>query len=341
MNNAFSLTLRLTTAAGCSCRHVSRVAVLRKPFTEQCARGLSHIGLPPRDPKLRECDRPTSLLSRWIRSRDNPRREFSQNSPYLAKKERTRTRTARPRRPTNHVNVQARRDEAANNPQEKIWYSPPTLEGQPFSPSKLEHIYGNEAKVSSKLGNHILSMIQERRETGTLIDLGVVPEDRMYMATWPARLGEAALEWLRERYPMDEEIAAAQWADQEAERLEQEEYIKRSESLGLLKPRPKSASEHIKEEHERTRRAEEQEEREQREEEERMLKGRRETALEIQQPRRVRRRREADTTPRSQTQEEEGTPAVSKNVEWREYYKQQAQMLDSEEPPQMTMVSVA
>jgi rhomboid-like protein len=77
----------------------------------------------------------------------------------------------------------------------------------------------------------ILQEIQYRRVTGSLSDKGIDFVDR------PAFSQEhrtRALEWLRENYPVDEEAAAAEYADQIAEEL-RKELEERAKRLRLYK----------------------------------------------------------------------------------------------------------
>lgn len=85
--------------------------------------------------------------------------------------------------------------------------------------------------TSAQEGNAVLRALQHRRVTGSLADKGVhfdgptaVPKDRALNA----------LEYLRAKYPIDEEAAAAAWAHKEAERLEGQ-LIQRAQDLRLYK----------------------------------------------------------------------------------------------------------
>lgn len=80
-------------------------------------------------------------------------------------------------------------------------------------------------------GNKMLQILHSRRVTGALVDQGI------YIAgthTVPEEALRSALEWLRAKYPVDEQSAADMWAQQEAEKLE-ESYIARAERIGLYK----------------------------------------------------------------------------------------------------------
>ncbi|KAF7595766.1 hypothetical protein BBP40_004897 [Aspergillus hancockii] len=102
---------------------------------------------------------------------------------------------------------------------------------QPFSTAEINAIFGTRAKITPQLGNRVLAVLQGRRLDGTLdIDL---PSD-ITRSVRPSSL-DAALQWLRKKYPLDEDAAIL--ARIEREELEKEEkFIRRAENLGLYKP---------------------------------------------------------------------------------------------------------
>ncbi|KAK4909656.1 hypothetical protein LTR28_000149, partial [Elasticomyces elasticus] len=96
-------------------------------------------------------------------------------------------------------------------------------------------VFGPDSPIDEKKGNHVLRVLQYRRVSGSLIDVGIsfppdegVPEE----AAW------AALNWLRATFSVDEQAAGQRWADEETAKLEQT-LIKRAEGLGLYKKDPK------------------------------------------------------------------------------------------------------
>lgn len=88
--------------------------------------------------------------------------------------------------------------------------------------------------VGQKEGNIILRILHERRVSGSLIDLGVRIEGA---AELPLSATNSALDWLRQRYPVDEQAAAQVWTQKEVQKLEQS-YIDRAERLGLYQTEP-------------------------------------------------------------------------------------------------------
>lgn len=102
---------------------------------------------------------------------------------------------------------------------------------EPFSLADINAIFGARAKVSQSMGNRVLAVLHGRRLNGTL-DLDL-PVD-ISRSVRPHSL-DAALSYLREHYPMDED--AAIMARIEREELEEEQkLIRRAEELGLYKP---------------------------------------------------------------------------------------------------------
>lgn len=96
------------------------------------------------------------------------------------------------------------------------------------SAEEISTIFGQD--VSRVEANAVLRTLHRRRASGSLVELGVHIEK----SSIPAEASVKALEWLREKYPVDEQAAANRWADTEAEKLQQT-YIARAEKLGLYK----------------------------------------------------------------------------------------------------------
>lgn len=99
------------------------------------------------------------------------------------------------------------------------------------SRAQLASIY-NQTDVGYEDGNKILRILHQRRVIGSLVDKGVQITGNHNVRTESL---ENALDWLRKKYPVDEQAAAEVWAENEAERLEGT-YIARAEKLGLYKP---------------------------------------------------------------------------------------------------------
>jgi len=102
-----------------------------------------------------------------------------------------------------------------------------------LTPSELASIFGYDIPIQR--GNYILSELQDRRQSGSLAELGIDFPEGEGIRREDAQRG---LEWLRRAYPIDEQGAAASWAESEALRLEEElrsDLEKKGERFGLFK----------------------------------------------------------------------------------------------------------
>lgn len=101
---------------------------------------------------------------------------------------------------------------------------------KPFSDAEIKAIFG-PAKFNAKLGNRILAVLHGHRLSGTLdADL---PVDIARAVT--KQQVDAALEWLRDEYPLDEDAAIFARIERE-DRAAEEKLVRRAEKLGLYKP---------------------------------------------------------------------------------------------------------
>ncbi|KAK8166970.1 hypothetical protein IWX90DRAFT_230945 [Phyllosticta citrichinensis] len=103
------------------------------------------------------------------------------------------------------------------------------LPGGDLSAGKFVEIFG--PGVSAAQGNAILRALQHRRVTGSLVEKGVQFDD------FPHERALKGLEYLRATYPVDEQAAAAEYAEAEAERLESE-LVEKAQDMGLYKKDP-------------------------------------------------------------------------------------------------------
>jgi len=103
----------------------------------------------------------------------------------------------------------------------------PTAAQVHLSESQVTRILG--PGLNFEKGMQVLQDLQFRRVTGSLGEQGIsFSNDSMVTESH----SERGLAWLREQYPVDEAAAAAEWAEEEAERLEAQ-YTKRAERLRL------------------------------------------------------------------------------------------------------------
>ncbi|KAG5293498.1 rhomboid family protein [Histoplasma capsulatum G186AR] len=100
-----------------------------------------------------------------------------------------------------------------------------------LSAHEISQIFGPELHISVPMGNRILRILQERRITGT-IDVDLPADISKVVAESTILTG---LEWLRKRYPMDEDAAILKRIERE-EIAEEQKLIKRGQELGFYKP---------------------------------------------------------------------------------------------------------
>lgn len=98
------------------------------------------------------------------------------------------------------------------------------------SDAQIKSIFGS-SKISARLGNRTLAVLQARRVEGTL-DLDL-PSD--ITRAVPQLQLDTALEWLRRNYPVDEDAAILARIEREEYEAEQK-LVRRAEQLGLYKP---------------------------------------------------------------------------------------------------------
>ncbi|KAJ5683612.1 hypothetical protein N7462_006777 [Penicillium macrosclerotiorum] len=98
------------------------------------------------------------------------------------------------------------------------------------SDTEIKKIFGSN-KIQGRLGNRALKVLQDRRMEGTL-DLDL-PADITHAV--PQYQLDAALQWLRANYPIDEDAAILARIEREEHEAE-EKLVRRAEELGLYKP---------------------------------------------------------------------------------------------------------
>ncbi|KAI4677948.1 uncharacterized protein J4E84_008895 [Alternaria hordeiaustralica] len=97
----------------------------------------------------------------------------------------------------------------------------PLPEG-PVNEPTIHRIFGR--KLSGHDGNNVLRILHHRRTAGSLADYGVDNLGKQY--THVSRdTALKGLEWLREKYPIDEARAAEEWAEKEANRIAYELWL--------------------------------------------------------------------------------------------------------------------
>ncbi|KAL1792151.1 hypothetical protein ACET3X_009902 [Alternaria dauci] len=109
------------------------------------------------------------------------------------------------------------------------------------------------ARRSTHDGNNVLRILHHRRTAGSLADYGVDNLGKQY--THVSRdTALKGLEWLREKYPIDEARAAEEWAEREANRIAYELWLADPETESKYKDPARAFKEQMeKEEAERQR----------------------------------------------------------------------------------------
>ncbi|KAK7193908.1 hypothetical protein DPSP01_010132 [Paraphaeosphaeria sporulosa] len=89
------------------------------------------------------------------------------------------------------------------------------------SDKQIRNIFGD--RVSGHAGNSVLRILHHRRTSGSLADYGVDNLGDKYNVSRDQAI--KALEWLRNRFPIDEARAAEAWAEKEANRIAYELWL--------------------------------------------------------------------------------------------------------------------
>ncbi|PYH95851.1 hypothetical protein BO71DRAFT_350457 [Aspergillus ellipticus CBS 707.79] len=203
MSNAFGVAWRIPCPGLCAS------SLLRSVAPSPPLRSLARLSPPPILPW-----RPDSI-SRRLRS--------SLSSPVLPAPRSLRPQSSRLMHPVRRCFSTSR--SLYSSPQDAPEEHGTKPRSQPFSAAELNAIFGSRAKVSRSMGNRVLAVLQGRRLQGTL-DLDL-PAD-LTRSVRPPSL-DAALRYLREHYPMDEDAAIMA-------RIEREEQQGEGEDPNRYKP---------------------------------------------------------------------------------------------------------
>jgi rhomboid-like protein len=104
--------------------------------------------------------------------------------------------------------------------------------------------------LSATDGNNVLRILHHRRTAGSLADYGVDNLGKQY--THVSRdLATKGLEWLREKYPIDEARAAEDWAEKEANRIQYELWLADPETESKYKDPARAFREQMQKEEEK------------------------------------------------------------------------------------------
>ncbi|KAG9387295.1 Rhomboid-domain-containing protein [Pyrenophora tritici-repentis] len=92
----------------------------------------------------------------------------------------------------------------------------------PVQDQTIQRIFGR--RLSAQDGNNVLRILHHRRTAGSLADYGVDNLGKQFTHV-NRELALKGLEWLREKYPIDEARAAEEWAEKEANRIAYELWL--------------------------------------------------------------------------------------------------------------------
>jgi hypothetical protein len=184
------------------------------------------------------CRTPIASIIAQVRQQV-PRRSFSANTSKYAKHNKIRSPSRResPRppissKPPSSINAKSvASSKATQGPASALGIQALKAEKAQVQLSQLQVASILGPGLTFDQGMEILQEIQYRRVTGSLADKGIVFDERPEFSQ-DHRL--RALEWLRDNYPVDEEAAAAEYAEEIAEEL-QKDLEERAKNLRLYK----------------------------------------------------------------------------------------------------------
>jgi rhomboid-like protein len=109
----------------------------------------------------------------------------------------------------------------------------------------IRSIFGS--KLSGADGNNVLRILHHRRTAGSLADYGVDNLGKQYTHV-SRETALQGLEWLREKYPIDEARAAEEWAEREANRIQYELWLADPETESKYKDPARAFKEEMEKE---------------------------------------------------------------------------------------------
>lgn len=132
-------------------------------------------------------------------------------------------------------------------PQRKRTVAIGPLPNGPVDKGTVLRIFGN--RVSTTDGNNVLRILHHRRTSGSLADYGVDNLGRQY-GHINHGVATKALNWLRDKYPIDEARAAEEWSEKEANRIAYELWLADPENESKYKDPARAFREQQKKEKE-------------------------------------------------------------------------------------------
>ncbi|KAF1941852.1 hypothetical protein EJ02DRAFT_377001 [Clathrospora elynae] len=169
--------------------------------------------------------RPTCALARRLCT-SQPHFEHTQRSPIIALLQRYQTSRPQCRPFASTPRYRAKVIDPPQNPtipqSRKRTVRIGVLPDGPVHEAKIQRIFGR--KLSPSDGNNVLRILHHRRTSGSLADYGVDNLGKQYTHV-SRETALKGLEWLREKYPIDEARAAEEWAEKEANRISYELWL--------------------------------------------------------------------------------------------------------------------
>lgn len=127
----------------------------------------------------------------------------------------------------------------------------------PVDDATVRAIFG--PRVAPADGNNVLRILHHRRTSGSLADYGVDNLGKQYSHV-NRELATKGLDWLREKFPIDEARAAEEWAEKEANRIAYELWLADPENESKYKDPARAFREQQKKEKEERELAQQQQE---------------------------------------------------------------------------------
>ncbi|CAE7011798.1 hypothetical protein CFE70_002122 [Pyrenophora teres f. teres 0-1] len=169
--------------------------------------------------------RPTCALARRLCT-TQPQLEQSYKSPLLALVQRHRSLQPQCRSFASTPHYRAKVIDTPQHPvipqsRKRTVRIGPLPDG-PVHDQTIQRIFGR--RLSAQDGNNVLRILHHRRTAGSLADYGVDNLGKQFTHV-NRELALKGLEWLREKYPIDEARAAEEWAEKEANRIAYELWL--------------------------------------------------------------------------------------------------------------------
>ncbi|KAK8250259.1 hypothetical protein HDK77DRAFT_506252 [Phyllosticta capitalensis] len=208
--------LRLSALPPCA---IARSIAARSASTASCCSSTTPSAL--RLPRLQSHNPIAPPPLRFVACR------YFSTTPSVAKK--ARKSSSRAAAESENAKSEQPKQPQQDSKQDKETEEDTPLPSGALSDAQITSIFGPD--IPAAQGNAILRSLHHRRVTGSLVEKGV------QFDYFPPEKALKGLEYLRATHPLDEQAAAAEYAEAEAERLENE-LVERAQKVGLYKKDP-------------------------------------------------------------------------------------------------------